>query len=133
MAKKLGCDFVETSAKTRSNLEVAYYTVVRKSESACGPEGVTVEDEGEDGADPFESWREVVRRARDRMGGESGVEGAKPRPNGHVADDLELPHHLKQSPGACADSSRPTVREQREGTIGKPQKKPKKLRKCTIL
>lgn len=33
LAKKLGCEFVETSAKTRSNLEVAYYTVVRLSKS----------------------------------------------------------------------------------------------------
>lgn len=32
LARKLGCEFVETSAKTRSNLEVAYYTVVRLSE-----------------------------------------------------------------------------------------------------
>lgn len=32
LAKKLGCAFVETSAKTRSNLEVPYYTVVRESE-----------------------------------------------------------------------------------------------------
>ncbi|SCZ92556.1 BZ3500_MvSof-1268-A1-R1_Chr5-2g07974 [Microbotryum saponariae] len=29
LAKKLGCEFVETSAKTRLNLELAYYTVVR--------------------------------------------------------------------------------------------------------
>ncbi|KAI5481045.1 GTPase NRas precursor [Pseudohyphozyma bogoriensis] len=29
LAKRLGCEFVETSAKTRSNLELAYYTVVR--------------------------------------------------------------------------------------------------------
>ena len=31
LAKRLGCEFVETSAKTRSNLEHAYYQVVRKS------------------------------------------------------------------------------------------------------
>jgi len=30
LAKQLGCSFVETSAKTRSNLEMAYYTVVRQ-------------------------------------------------------------------------------------------------------
>lgn len=29
LARKLKCEFVETSAKTRSNLELAYYTVVR--------------------------------------------------------------------------------------------------------
>jgi small GTP-binding protein len=29
LAKRLGCEFVETSAKTRSNLELAYYTAVR--------------------------------------------------------------------------------------------------------
>ncbi|KAK4705942.1 translation initiation factor 3 subunit D, partial [Phenoliferia sp. Uapishka_3] len=29
LAKRLGCEFVETSAKTRSNLEHAYYSVVR--------------------------------------------------------------------------------------------------------
>ena len=33
LAKRLGCEFVETSAKTRSNLEHAYYSVVRLSES----------------------------------------------------------------------------------------------------
>ncbi|ORY90845.1 small GTPase superfamily [Leucosporidium creatinivorum] len=55
LARKLGCEFVETSAKTRSNLEVAYYTVVR------------------------------------------------------------------------------LIRAQREGTVGRPQKKPKKQRKCSIL
>ncbi|SCV72581.1 BQ2448_4118 [Microbotryum intermedium] len=32
LAKKLGCEFVETSAKTRLNLELAYYTVVRMGE-----------------------------------------------------------------------------------------------------
>lgn len=32
LAKKLGCEFVETSAKTRMNLELAYFTVVRLSE-----------------------------------------------------------------------------------------------------
>lgn len=29
LAKRLGCQFVETSAKTRQNLELAYYTAVR--------------------------------------------------------------------------------------------------------
>lgn len=33
LAKRLGCEFVETSAKTRSNLELAYYTVVRMGQS----------------------------------------------------------------------------------------------------
>ena len=33
MAKRLNCDFVEVSAKTRMNLELAYFTVVRISQS----------------------------------------------------------------------------------------------------
>lgn len=33
MARRLQCDFVETSAKTRSNLEEAYYTAVRRVRS----------------------------------------------------------------------------------------------------
>jgi GTPase KRas protein len=31
LAKRLGCDFVEASAKTRVNLEDPYFTLVRKS------------------------------------------------------------------------------------------------------
>lgn len=34
LAKRLGCDFVEASAKTRLNLELPYLTLVRKSESS---------------------------------------------------------------------------------------------------
>lgn len=33
LARRMGCKFVETSAKTRNNLEQAYYTVVRDSMS----------------------------------------------------------------------------------------------------
>ncbi|KAM0792860.1 Ras GTPase ras2 [Microbotryomycetes sp. NB124-2] len=33
LAKKLGCSFVETSAKTRMNLELAFYDVVRQIRS----------------------------------------------------------------------------------------------------
>lgn len=36
LARRLGCEFVETSAKTRSNLEVAYYTAVRLSKFNSG-------------------------------------------------------------------------------------------------
>lgn len=32
LAKKMGCEFLEVSAKTRLNLELAYFTVVRSSE-----------------------------------------------------------------------------------------------------
>lgn len=38
LAKKLGCEFVETSAKTRMNLELAYYTVVRMSKCRTAAE-----------------------------------------------------------------------------------------------
>lgn len=31
LAKRLGCEFVETSAKTREGLELAYHTAVRLS------------------------------------------------------------------------------------------------------
>lgn len=31
LARRLGCDFVEASAKTRVNLELPYYTLVRRS------------------------------------------------------------------------------------------------------
>jgi len=42
MARKLGCDLIETSAKTRSNLELAYYTVVRmirQQREGAAPQG----------------------------------------------------------------------------------------------
>ena len=35
LAKRLNCMFIETSAKTRNNLEDAYYNVVRQSVFIC--------------------------------------------------------------------------------------------------
>jgi GTPase KRas protein len=75
LAKRLGCAFIETSAKTRSNLDEAYYTVVRMSESSS-----------------------ILTAILDDT------------------DDGMLP-----------------VREQRGGVVGKPVKKPKRIRKCSIL
>ncbi len=34
LARRLNCQFIETSAKTRANLEDAYYNVVRQSRSS---------------------------------------------------------------------------------------------------
>jgi len=39
LAREMGCDFFETSAKTRSNLEEAYYSVVRRIRDLRGPRG----------------------------------------------------------------------------------------------
>lgn len=65
LARRLGCGFVEVSAKTRMNLEEAYFMVVRNSEYFDPDEGVT------DGV--------TVRAQRDGQGGtQSGrKKGAK--------------------------------------------------------
>jgi len=43
LAKRLNCQFIETSAKTRANLEDAYYNVVRQSKSPRSRQRVRLE------------------------------------------------------------------------------------------